>query len=128
MVAWNEYKKAAKERGSLALELFVVTSTPAKTPEDVKGALGDHLGYQAEQERAGRLAFAGPMSDLSGENMEGVGLIVYRAKTLEEARGIAEQDPMHLCGAREFTIRRWLVNEGSLSLSVGLSTGRVDFK
>ena len=28
MPAWNEYKKAAKERGSLALELFVVESTP----------------------------------------------------------------------------------------------------
>jgi hypothetical protein len=30
---------------------------------------------------------------------------------------------MHKTGARSFTLRKWLVNEGSLTVSVGLSTG-----
>jgi len=127
MVAWAEYKKAAKERGSLALELYAVISTPTGAPEAVKDNLPDHLAYQAEQERAGALAFAGPLSDLSGDNMHGTGMIIYRAASLEAARAIAEQDPMHKSGAREFTIRRWLVNEGSFVLSVGLSGGTVGF-
>ena len=82
MVAWTDYKEAAKNRGSLALELYVVTSTPAGSAEAVKDNLQSHLAYQQEQEALGKLAFAGPLSDLSGEQMEGMGMIVYRAESL----------------------------------------------
>ena len=126
MVAWADYKSEAKARGALALELFVAQSTPAKAPEDVKAALPDHLAYQAQLEAAGQLALAGPMSDESGENMQGVGLIIYRAPSLEAARALAAADPMHKSGARSFTLRRWMINEGSLNLSVGLSTKTVN--
>ncbi len=123
MVAWTEYKSQAKERGALALELFVVQSTPDGDPEAVKAALPDHLAYQRSLEEDGRLVLAGPVSDESGENMNGVGMIIYRAKSQEDAQQIAESDPMHRSGARKFILRKWLVNEGSLNVSVGLSTG-----
>ncbi|WP_299351545.1 YciI family protein [uncultured Shimia sp.] len=126
MVAWADYKSEAKSRGALALELFVAHSTPAKAPEDVKGNLPDHLAYQAELERSGQLAFAGPMSDETGAHMQGVGLIIYRADSLEAARKLADDDPMHKSGARSYVLRRWLINEGSFTLSVGLSTGGCD--
>lgn len=125
MVAWNDYKAQAKSRGALALELFVVRSTPAAAPEAVKASLPAHLDYQRSMEEAGKLVLAGPMSDLSGDNMQGDGMIIYRAASLAEARAMAEADPMHASGARSFEIRKWLVNEGSLTLGVGLSTGRV---
>lgn len=127
MPAWNDYKKAAKERGSLALELFVVESTPAKAPEDVQANLPAHLEYQRSQEIAGTLAFAGPLSDLTGELMQGTGMIVYRAESMEAARAIADGDPMHSSGARTYVLRKWLINEGSFSMNVGLSTGKVGF-
>ena len=127
MPAWNEYKKAAKERGSLALEMFVVESTPAKAPEDVQANLPAHLEYQRSQEIAGTLAFAGPLSDATGELMQGTGMIVYRAESMEAARKIADGDPMHSSGARSYILRKWLINEGSFSLNVGLSTNKVDF-
>ena len=123
MVAWNDYKAQAKARGALALELYVAHSTPAKAPEEVKASLPDHLAYQAELERAGKLAFAGPMSDETGEHMQGVGLIIYRAASLEDARALADADPMHQTGARSYVMHRWMINEGSLTLQVGLSTG-----
>jgi len=126
MVAWADYKAQAKSRGALALELYVAQSTPVKSPGDVKAALPDHLAYQAELERKGQLAFAGPMSDETGAEMQGMGLIIYRANSLEEARELAEADPMHKTGARQFVLRRWMINEGSLTLNVGLSTGGVD--
>ena len=125
MVAWADYKSEAKSRGALALELYVATSTPAKEPQDVKASLPDHLAYQAQLERAGSLAFAGPMSDETGEHMQGVGIIVYRAESLDAARALADGDPMHQSGARTYHLRRWMINEGSLSLNVGLSTGHV---
>jgi uncharacterized protein len=122
MVAWTDYKSDAKSRGAMALELYVAQSTPAGAPEDVKANLPDHLAYQAQLEAAGQLAFAGPMSDETGEHMQGMGLIIYRADSLEAARLLAQNDPMHKSGARHFTLRRWMINEGSLTLSVGLST------
>lgn len=123
MVAWTDYKAQAESRGALALELYAAHSTPAKAPEDVKASLPEHLAYQAELERAGKLAFAGPMSDETGDHMEGMGLIIYRAESLEAARSLAENDPMHKSGARSFVLRRWMINEGSFTLQVGLSTG-----
>lgn len=124
MVAWNDYKQMARERGALALELFVVESTPAKTPEDVKANLPSHLAYQRDLEARGILVMAGPLSDPTGEIMVGGGLIIYRAASMEEATALTRNDPMHQSGARSFTLRKWLVNEGSISVNIGLSTGR----
>ena len=115
---------AARERGALALELFVVQSTPAGKPEDVKNVLGDHLAYQRRLEESGVLVLAGPLSDPAGKTMVGAGLIILRANSMEAATKLASEDPMHKSGARSFTIRKWLVNEGSLSINIGLSTGR----
>ncbi len=107
------------------LSFCVAQSTPTKDPQDVKAALPDHLAYQAALEEAGQLAFAGPMSDETGAHMQGMGLIIYRADSLEAARTLAENDPMHQSGARQFTLRRWMINEGSLNPSIGLSTKTV---
>ena len=123
MVAWADYKAEAKGRGALALELYAAQSTPAKTPQDVKASLPDHLAYQAQLERTGQLAFAGPMSDETGDHMQGMGLIIYRADSLAAARALAEADPMHESGARTFVLRRWMINEGSVTVSAKLSTG-----
>jgi uncharacterized protein YciI len=128
MPAWNDYKAEATARGSLAFELYAVTSTPAGDPAAVKANLPAHLAYQGDQEAAGRLFLAGPLSDETGDLMEGMGLIIYRAASLEEARKIAEADPMHQSGARSFTLRRWMVNEGGLTLSVRLSGQSAKFE
>lgn len=121
MPAWDTYKAEAKARGSLAFELYVVQSVPAKTPDELKANLPDHLAYQSNMEAAGTLVFAGPMSDETGTQMQGMGLIMYRAASFEAARAIAEADPMHASGARSFTLRKWMINEGNLTLNVGLS-------
>ena len=128
MVAWSDYKRHAKERGALAYEVYVVRSTPEADPETVKSNLADHLTYLRSMEDAGSLVLAGPLSDESGENMLGAGQLVYRAQSMEEAREMAAADPMHQSGARSFTLQKWLINEGSLTISVGLSTGVAELK
>lgn len=125
MPKWEDYKNHAKGRGALALELYVAESTPSKSGPPVPDVLPDHLKYQRQLEIAGTLAFAGPLSDATGEMMEGTGMIVYRASSLEEARDLTANDPMHKTGARTYTLRRWLINEGSVQLTVGLSTNSV---
>jgi uncharacterized protein len=126
MPKWNDYKSEARSRGALALELYAVHSIPTGDGAAVKAALPDHLAYQAQLETEGKLVLAGPMSDESGEEMQGMGMIVYRADSFEAARALAENDPMHKAGARAFTLRKWMINEGSIHLSVGLSARKVD--
>lgn len=125
MPKWEEYKQAAQERGSLALELYMVVSTPEKGPEDLQAQLPAHLAYQAEQEEKGALVMAGPLSDATGELMQGTGLIIYRAESLEAANRITAADPMHSSGTRSYEIKRWLVNEGSFQIDLKLSAQKV---
>ena len=128
MPLWNEYKEIARERGSLAFELFVVESTPAVDPDRLKETLPKHLAYQKEMEDAGKLFLAGPLSDDTGEQMVGAGLIIYRAESMDAAREIASNDPMHAEGCRTFTLRKWLVNEGSPSFETRLADKKVILK
>ena len=125
MVAWLDYKAAAQKRGSLALEWYVVISTPVVSAQLLKEQLPAHLAYQSQLEENGSLAFAGPLSDPSGDEMQGMGMIVYQAESLDAARVLAEADPMHASGARKFTLQRWLVNEGGLSLNIKLSAQKI---
>jgi uncharacterized protein YciI len=125
MPSWNDYATEARARGALAHELYMVLSTPGDDAARVKDTLKAHLAYQADLEARGALFLAGPVSDETGDLMQGIGLIVYRAASFDEARALAEADPMHANGARSFVLRRWLINEGALSFSLALSAQNV---
>ncbi|WP_368464813.1 YciI family protein [Hoeflea sp. TYP-13] len=114
MPKWSEYVDEARARGSLAAEFFMVRSKPVAPPERVKEILPRHLAYQVSLQDQHKLVFAGPVSDESGDNMLGEGMMIYRAATEEEARALADADPMHAEGGRNYTMRRWLINEGHI--------------
>lgn len=125
MPSWSQYREIASSRGALAFELYVVESIVAQSPQDVQAVLPQHLAYQKEMEETGRLFLAGPLSDSTGEEMSGGGLIIYRATSMMAARELADNDPMHKSGARTYTLRCWLINEGSISLTMGLATQKI---
>ncbi|WP_163847691.1 YciI family protein [Pseudooceanicola aestuarii] len=125
MADWDSYRDGARKRGALGWELFVVHSVPTAPPEEVQAVLPDHLAYQSQLEEAGTLVMAGPVSDETGTRADGMGMMIYRAASLEEATRIARADPMHARGARSFAIRKWLVNEGALSVNLRLSAQAV---
>lgn len=119
---WDSYRAEVRARGALGFEVFVVESRPAGDLAAVKANLADHLAYQCRCEAEGHLFLAGPLSDETGREAAGAGLIVYRAPTLEAARKLADDDPMHASGARAYTLRRWLLNEGSVNVELRLSS------
>lgn len=53
----------------------------------VKQKFGNHLGYMKSLRDAHKLFVAGPLADANG------GLIVLRARSLDEAKGIMAHDP-----------------------------------
>jgi uncharacterized protein YciI len=127
MLTWRQRIDNARSEGLAAREYFVVFTRPAASREAVQRHLGIHLEYQRELERRGAIVAAGPLSDETGTEWTGNGMIILRAATLQEARAIADADPMHRDGVRTYQILPWLMNEGSFSVTVKLAAQQVAF-
>lgn len=103
----------------LRREFYVVTTTPARSPEIAK-LLPQHLEYQVRLEREGKLFGAGPYFE-EGDDVPSGGMIILRAQSAAEAREIADADPFHLAGLRTYTLRKWMMNEGAMTLTIRYS-------
>jgi uncharacterized protein YciI len=109
--------------GMLQKQLYVVFTTPTNGLGPVMENVGPHLEFQIELEEKGIMFGAGPFWTDDEKNWEGDGMVIIRAGSLDEARKIAESDPMHKSGARSFTVRPWLLNEGMVTIKVRYSDG-----
>jgi len=109
--------------GCLQKQMYVYFTRPANGMGPVMENLEEHLKFQVELEQKGVMFGAGPFWTDDEERWEGEGMVIIRAGSLAEARRIAESDPMHVSGAREFTIRPWLLNEGSVTMRITYSDG-----
>lgn len=109
--------------GCLQKQMYVYFTKPANGLGPVMENLEEHLKFQVEIEQKGIMFGAGPFWTDDEQRWEGEGMIIIRAESLAEARKIAESDPMHASGARTFTIRPWLMNEGMVTMKVTYSDG-----
>jgi len=116
VMSWPGIIALSEERGLLAKRLYVVLSEPTAGPGPVQENLDEHLAYQARLEQGGIMFAAGPFSDQAEQEWPGGGMFIYRAGSFAEAVKLAEADPMHISGARSFTVRPWLLNEGTYSV------------
>ena len=71
---------------------------------------------------------AGPFWEDNEIDWNGEGMVIIRANSLNHAKEIASSDPMHKSGARSFTVRPWLLNEGNIQFSLDYSTGKFNLK
>ncbi len=110
----------------LQQELYIVETRPARSPE-IKKSLPDHIEHQVKLEREGILFGAGPFFE-EGDDVPSGGFIIIRAADFEEARKIADQDPLHAKGLRTYSVRKWFMNEGSITLTVRYSDQSVVVK
>ena len=103
----------------LGKEMYLVVTRPVRSPEIAK-RLADHLAHQVELEKRGIMFAAGPLYPRGSETPE-AGMFVLRASTFEEAEAIANEDPLHKAGLRTFTLQKWRVNEGRITVTVDFS-------
>ena len=113
-----------KTPGMLQKQLYIVHTKPTNGLGPVMENIGPHLEFQVKIEQDGVMFAAGPIWADDEETWEGEGMVVVRAENLAHAREIAASDPMHSSGARSFTVRPWLVNEGGFNLRVTFSDGK----
>jgi hypothetical protein len=90
-----------------------------RSPE-IDERLADHLAHQVELERRGIMFAAGPLYSRDS-NVPEAGMFVLRASSFEEAEAIAKGDPLHAAGLRTFTLQKWRVNEGSITVKINYS-------
>ncbi len=123
-IKWDDYVAKCAAAGVLAKRLYVVLTRPANGLDAVREQLQAHLAYQGEIEGKGVMFAAGPFADDDEAWWEGEGMVIIRAGSLAEAKSIAAADPMHASGARTFRVRPWLMNEGSMTVTITCSTGK----
>lgn len=123
-MAWKDAVDYSATQGLLAKQLYVVFSEPTNGFGPVQENLEAHLQHQAKLETDGVMFAAGPFASADEQRWDGSGMFIYRAESLDEARGLADSDPMHRCGARSYTIKKWLLNEGTLSVQLVYSDGK----
>lgn len=108
--------------GMLQKQLYVIFTKPVDGMAAVFANLDAHLAFQVQLETDGILFAAGPMWTDDETHWAGEGMVVVRAGSRADAIAIAESDPMHISGARNFHVRPWLINEGSMTLRLDHST------
>ena len=110
---------------ALGLLHYAIMSEFTDKTGDRAAVLEEHLAYQVKLEEDGKLFAAGPLLREDGE-MAGIGLIIVKAGTLDEAKQIANQDPFHRSGLRAYKIWPWKINEGGVDLKIRFAAGSFD--
>jgi uncharacterized protein len=108
------------------LKLFVMLRRVLK-PELLAKNLGAHLRWLIAREKEGVVFMSGPVAPRDGVTTLS-GLTLIRARTIEEAETLAQNDPFIKLGIFAFEMREWTVNEGGFSLFVSLSDSSVAFR
>lgn len=114
----------AASAAMLQKQLYAVFTRPTGAIEPILAVLEEHLAFQTSLENEGVLFAAGPMWSDDERSWMGDGLVVLRAGSRAEAIAIAERDPMHQKGARSFTVRPWMINEGTMTVRLDMSSQR----
>ena len=81
--------------------MFAAATLLMKDPELSRQHRPAHLAYLAALKAEGKVWANGPFGDGAG------GLVIYRAPSLEEARALAEADPLVRTGARSLSLHAW---------------------
>lgn len=124
VMLWKDLVEYSETHDLLAKRLYVVFSEPTNGLGPVLENLDPHVAHQTRLEAEGVMFAAGPFASDDEQNWNGEGMFIYRATSVEEATKIADSDPMHQSGARRFSIRPWLLNEGVFSVRLYYSGGK----
>ena len=86
--------------------------TPLQTPE-IERLQEQHLGHLTKMGESGKMVIAGPFSDQADQTLRG--MCLYRVGSLEEARKLAEADPMVQAGRLRVEVLSWWVEKGYMT-------------
>ena len=113
--------EAEKLNTGMNKEVYLYVTEPVVPFDEVAKVLPDHMDFVHKIEKQGTMIMGGQTTVEGASDAGGYGAIMIRANSFEEARRIADQDPMHKTGVRKYTLYRWNINEGELNVRLKLS-------
>jgi uncharacterized protein YciI len=109
--------RAAGPAPNMEKYYLVLLKRPAKPPQLEAKALEDlqdrHLDHIRKMYFAGKMVVAGPFDEQKDPTLRG--LCLYRVGDREEARKLAEEDPMVRAGRLEVEVVAWWVEKGAVT-------------
>lgn len=106
--------------GMLQKPLYAALRTPCDLTRFGE-LLERHLQWAIAAERRGELFASGPFTEEGGTPGALGGLSILRAGSLEEAERIIAGDPFISEGVYGATVRKWMLMEGGLTITVRFS-------
>ncbi|MEM0933981.1 MAG: YciI family protein [Bacteroidota bacterium] len=113
--------EAEKLNTGMNKEVYLYVTEPVVSFDEVAKILPDHMDFVHKIENQGTMIMGGQTTIEGADNAGGYGAIMIRANSFEEARRIADQDPMHKTGVRKYTLYKWNINEGEMNVRLKLS-------
>lgn len=77
--------------------------------EEIFRVVDKHVDYWEALAAEGKVLAAGPLLESDSDRWYGIGRIIVEATSEDEAKQLAEGDPMHQEGVCSWTITPWLV-------------------
>ncbi|MEO0607155.1 MAG: YciI family protein [Pseudomonadota bacterium] len=105
----------------MGAELYFYITLPEVPFEEIVEVLPAHMDFVHTIEDGGIMVMGGQITPEGLADAGGRGLIVIRADSFEEARAIADRDPMHVSGVRRYDLYKWNVNEGVTNITLKFS-------
>src|SRR5215472_13571923 len=94
--------------------LWVVLSTAKVPSSEMEPHAPDHLRYMNELEKKGLLWGSGPF--IVPGVVVGDGLTIFNATDEAGVRLLMDEEPLTKLGMRSYTVRRWELREGQISI------------
>ncbi|WP_233595634.1 MULTISPECIES: YciI family protein [Corallococcus] len=105
-------KKFEFEKHYLVL-LKRAPNAPKTEPAALQKLQEEHLAHLTRMGESGKMVLAGPFDEQDDVGMRGA--CIYRTETKQEARQLAEQDPMVKAGRLQVEVLAWYTEKGYLA-------------
>jgi uncharacterized protein len=105
----------------LKRRLFVALNRALVPSEEMAPYVAEHLEYMNALEESGRLFASGPF--VQEGVLVGDGLTILNTSTMDEARGLMQEEPLVKRGLREFELHTWELREGRMTVTLNASRG-----
>ncbi len=110
---------------TLSNKLYAVLTRVTASQAEAEPHKMDHIKYITGLEAQGKVFASGPFP-IKGEGID-LGLIVFRAASLEEADGFMKVEPMTSMGLSTYEIHEWDLIIGHIPITLNVSTSSFTF-
>lgn len=102
-------------------KLYAVLTKVTATQAEAEPHMMEHIKYITGLEAQGKVFGSGPFP-VKDEGID-LGLIIFRAASLEEAEGLMKTEPMTAKGLSTYEIHEWDMIIGHLSITLNIAAG-----